>query len=70
MNIARTDLAIASALIQDELDEEVTREELKERLEYLIEQNNLSYDLLEDDAELQYALGDTQEILRLLLKKL
>jgi len=70
MNISRIDLGIASALIQDELDGEVTREELKERIEYLLEQNELSYDLLEDDSELQYALGDTQEILRLILSKL
>jgi hypothetical protein len=70
MQISRTDLAIASALIQDELDGEVTKKELKQRIKYLIKQNNMSYELLEEDTEQQYALGDTQEILRLILSKL
>lgn len=70
MNISRKDLGIATALIDDTLDAEVTREDLKLRIEYLIKENEVSYDLLETTPSNQYALGDTQEILRLILNKL
>ncbi len=69
MKITKTELAISSELIQDSLDE-FTVKELKLRLKYLIKQNKLTYNLIEDRAEQQYALGDTINILSLILEKL
>jgi ABC-type nitrate/sulfonate/bicarbonate transport system ATPase subunit len=69
MKITKTELAIASELIQDSLDE-FTVKELKQRIKYLIKQNTKTYNLIEERAEQQYALGDTINMLSLFLEKL
>jgi len=69
MKVSKIQLAIVSELI-DHQDDEFTDKELKQRLKYLIQQNTKIYDIVEDNPELQYALGDTINILQFLIKSI